>query len=163
MKNHMSTSIIQYSHDPLAKVLQVLNEFIERIEHSHQTFKDNLALCTELRKNRKNYERHMKVVLVHFKNLPEKGKVEVELDTYRLINRLNLVAPKAISELEEMNVPFFSWFLAREIKLTVAAFKKGQVKMEQSLYPNNREAILANSDVYQKLEDAWGDLATEEY
>ena len=159
----MNVTISQYSHDPLARVVEALYLLIDKIEKSHQTFWDNISVCRELRKNRKEFEQHMKFVLTKFKTLPEKGQVQIELDTFQLINRLNIVAPKAIEEVHEDGIMIFSWFLIREIKLTVKAFEKGQKKMEQALYPDSSKLITGDAELYDKLAQEWGDLANDDY
>lgn len=163
MDDLMNIAINQYSYTPLANVLAAINKLIEKIEQSHQTFLDNISFCRELRRNRKQFEKDMKVALAKFHTLSEKDKVAVELEVFNLIKRLDAIAPKAIQELKEEHAFIFSWFLPREIRLTVDAFRNGQKKMEEALYPDNSIAITANPALYKKLEEAWGDLADDEY
>ncbi len=161
--NMQKTLQIQSSKDPLIRVLDALCELIKNVKASHQSFVDDLTVCRELRRDRKEFQKQMKLVVAAFKTMPERKQVELEAELYKLISQISQMAPEAIQELKEANRLIFSWFLIREIKRTLRCFLKGQKEMESFLYKHDPiEEIYKNPELAKAVQDAWGDLAYED-
>ncbi|WP_439695173.1 hypothetical protein ACFGVS_19080 [Mucilaginibacter sp. AW1-7] len=162
MKKHMNVAISPHSYqDPLESFLKVLNELIESLSQSRKNIFNNFSNCHQIRKSRKDFEKLMKEILKKFDCLSEKDKATIELSTYRLLQRIEVLAPRAICEVKEDNIPIFSHFLIWQIRKTLKSFRASQKKMADQLYPDRSKEILSNPDLYQNLVATWGDLAND--
>lgn len=158
----MNAAISPHSYqDPLESFLKVLNELIQSLKQSHKDIFNNFSTCHQIRKSRKDFEKLMKEILKQFDCLSEKDKAQIELSTYKLLQKIEALAPKAISEIKDENIPVFSYFLIWQIRKTLKSFRASQKKMAEQLYPDRSKEILSNPDLYQNLVATWGDLAND--
>jgi len=156
----MSIALTKNSLAPIDRILVVMIEFLDSLQHSKNTIHDNITFCREMRTNRKKFEKEIKGVIKTFHCFSEKQQSEIEMTFYRSLNKLEKIVPKVEKEIDDDHLFFvFSYFLKREMKKTLAFFRKTQSKMSATLYPDKSKEILSNPKKYQELVDTWGELA----
>jgi len=160
MKNSMNLTLNKSSIDPIEHFIKVLSEFIETLKTSKQTFTHNVKFCRELRTNRKIFEKKIGKTINSFHTLPENKQAEVELAFYNALKKLESIAPDVKKGIDDdRQFILFSLLLKREVNKTIKFLRKSQSKMSAQLYPDRSKEILDNPELYQKLVDAWVDVA----
>jgi len=159
----MNLPLTQPICDPLNHFIEVINELLEKLKESKNSFVKNISYCRKIRTTRKVFEKEIKKVLLNFNNLSEKQQTEIELHFYRVIKEVEKKVPSVIENLKRDEGLFLSYFLRREVRKALKIFKRSQKKMADHLYPDHSKEILSSPEEYQKLVDTWGELADDEY
>ena len=162
MKNHMHLTLNKPSQSPLDHFIRVINEMIDRVNASQQTVRDKISQCRELRTARKHFEKNLKTNFSKFDSLSEIKQMEMELHFYNILKGLDAKVPHILEALKEKK-GLLSRFLHREVRKSYKIVKSTQKKMAEKVYTNNAAKVLNDPEKYQKLVDAWGDLADDEY
>lgn len=166
MKKTMNLTLNNNSFNQLESLIKVLNDFITHLRNHNAAanrFAGDIRFCLDMRKNRKQFKKLVKMILKEFSQLSEKDQVAMELTFYNALKQLNQLASVAKQEVEKSSFRLLNRFLFREVRETISIFSHAQIKMSGYLYKDNREAILADQKLYDQITEAWGDLAEDEY
>jgi len=119
----------------------------------------------KIRKDRKDFEKLVEDFLKDFSSLPEDHQAKIEMMFFNAVDTLEKLSVPAKAELknQDLSITFFKhFFIIHEMDKSVEFFKKSQKTMASYIYPDRRQEILSNPELYQELVDTWSGVPDDE-
>jgi len=165
MTKNMNITLNQ-NYSQVESFISFLNDIIARMQ-KHNDFVtsviNDVKTCAQIRQERKAFKKSVLLTLKSFPTFKERDRVNIELHYFRAMNELNILVPKAKREIKDEKIPFFGYFLIRELDKTYSIFQMAQSQMSNQLYKNQPAENLTDPEVYASIVATWGECDDEEY